>query len=224
MSIRRINKTSEMLDSITCKPLLPFRLAFWIVLFLWLIYTVLYTIHPSDIAAAVLEFALGVIALGALLAAGFQRRDCFLRYAKLSRKGLAWLALSASFMPLIWYTGCWTGWDWMAGLLYAPAGGISQELFFRAALLPLLLRAFKTNPLLALALHAFLFSLWHMPKVLLTAPLGGAIGVSLVTFVCGMLWGKQVQKDKTVVWIVVYHSSLLIVNSLFAWGQCVAIS
>jgi len=213
-----IHRTRKMFDSVTRKPLLPLRLALWGVLFIWLIYTVLYTLHPSDTAAALLEFVPGILAVSVLLAAGFRRRDCFLRFALISQRGLAWLALSMLFMPVIWLTGRWTGWDWRAGLLYAPASGISQELFFRAALLPVLLRTFRTKPFLALTIHALLFSLWHIPKASLTAPLGGVIGVVLVTFICGILWGKQVQHDKTVVWIMVYHSLILIVNSLFTWG------
>ena len=194
------------------------RAALWGVLLIWLGYTVLYTLCPDDGPAALLEFLPGVLAVGILFAAGFSRKDCFLRCAPLSGAGLAWLGASLLFMPLIWLTGRWTGWDSRVALIYAPASGVSQELFFRAALLPVLLAAFKGRPLLANLTHALLFALWHVPKAALTAPLGGVIGVVMVTFMCGLLWAKQVQRDGTVLWVMWYHSLILIGNSFFTWG------
>jgi len=47
---------------------------------------------------------------------------------------------------------------------------------------------------------------------------GGVIGMAVVTFISGWLWEKQVQRDRTIVWLVGYHSMLLIINSFFTWG------
>jgi len=200
------------------KPLLSLRSAMWNILLIWLAYTILYTLHPSDALAAFLEFVPGVLAVTTLVAAGLSLQECYLRTAPISRTGLMLLAASLLFMPFIWFTGRWTGWNRMAALVYAPASGISQELFFRAALLPVLLATFKTKPFLAILIHSLFFTLWHVPKAYMTAPLGGVIGVVVVTFVCGLLWGKQVQRDRTVVWLIGYHSILLIINSFFTWG------
>jgi len=200
------------------KPLISLQSAMWGILAIWLAYTILYTLHPSDTLAAFLEFVPGGLAVITLVAAGFSLEDCYLQMTLISKTGLMLLGASLLFMPFIYLTGHWTGWNWMAALIYAPASGISQELFFRAALLPVLLTTFKAKPTLALLIHSLLFALWHFPKVYMTAPLGGVIGVVGVTFMCGLLWGKQVQHDRTVVWLMGYHSLLLITNSFFTWG------
>ena len=70
------------------------------------------------------------------------RRDCFLTLAPLSRKGFIVLAVVFVFsLSAILPFGRWTGWNWPKMLVYAPTGGVSQELFFRACLLPALLLA-----------------------------------------------------------------------------------
>jgi hypothetical protein len=193
------------------------RSALAVILLLWLAYTLLYTLHPGDTLAAVLEFVPGVLAVTALVTADLSLPECFLRMARPSRSGLMLLAASLLFMPFVWLSGRWTGWNGMAALVFAPASGISQELFFRAALLPVLLATFTAQPSLAVGLHALFFALWHVPKALMVAPLGGVIGAVVVTFVCGLLWGAQVQRDRTVLWLMGFHSLLLMGNSLFTW-------
>lgn len=209
MDISTVSKKHE--------PLLPLRFARWIIFLIWLAYTILYTICPDDSLAILLEFIPGVLAVSVLAAAGFSRQDYYLRIAPISRTGLMLLAGYLLFMPFVLMTGRWTGWNWMEALIYAPASGISQELFFRAALLPVLLATFRSKPFLAILIHSLLFALWHVPKAYMTAPLGGLIGVVVVTFACGLLWGKQVQRDGTVVWLMGYHSILLVINSFFTW-------
>jgi len=199
------------------KPLLSSRSALWIVLVIWAAYTVLYTLHPSDALAAVLEFVPGVLGVITLLAAGLSLQECHLRTGPISRTGLMLLGGSALVAPIMWLTGRWTGWNAAAALIYAPASGISQELFFRAALLPAFLAIVKARPFRATVVHALLFGLWHVPTAVMTAPVGGVIAVSVVTFACGLLWGEQVRCDGTVVWLMGYHTLLLIGNSFFTW-------
>lgn len=199
------------------KPLLSLRSAMWSILLIWLAYTILYTLHPSDLLAAVLEFIPGVLSVTTLVAAGLSLQECYLQMAPASRTGLLLLAASVLFMPFVWFTGRWTGWNGLATLVYAPASGISQELFFRSALLPVFLATFKRKQSLAIIVHSLFFALWHVPRAYMTAPPGGVIGVVAVTFACGLLWGKHVQHDRTVVWLMGYHSLLLIVNSFFTW-------
>ncbi len=196
---------------------LQFRSAVGIIIPLWLAYTVLNTLYPSDAIAAVLGFIPGVLGIGSLFAAGLTSKECYLRVAPISRVGLALLAVLSFIEPLILLSGHWTGWNWISALVYAPASGISQDLFFRAALLPVLMGTFKKRSLLAVSLHSVLFALWHV-RVFMEAPLGGAIGVMIVTFLGGMVWGWQVQRDGTVVYAMAHHTLLLIVQSMFAWG------
>jgi len=199
------------------KPSLSLRLAVWIVLLIWLAYTALYTLRPSDVLAAVLEFLPGVLAVATLVAAGLSLQACHLRTAPISRTGLVLLAASSLVAPVMWLTGRWTGWNAAAALIYAPASGASQELFFRAALLPALLAAFEGRPFRATVVHALLFALWHVPTAYTSAPVGGLIAVTVVTFACGLLWGEQVRRDGTVFWLMGLHTLLLIGNSFFTW-------
>jgi len=194
------------------------RTAAWIVLPLGLLYALLAARLPDDGPAAFLAILPGLLAAGALRAAGFRRRDLHLRPAPLSRTGLGLLAASLVFLPVILITGRWTGWRWPAALVYAPASGISQELYFRAALLPLLTALLGGRRNAALLVHALLFAAWHLPAALPGAPPAGVAGIVAVTFACGLLWGTQVQRDGTVFWLMAYHSLLLAIASLFTWA------
>jgi len=201
------------------KPLLSRHAALVIILFLWVVYTVVYCLHPGDPLAAVLEIIPGILAVSALVAAGFQRETYYLHIAPISKAGAALLAASIIFMPAVWLTGRWTGWNWVAGLIFAPASAISQELFFRSALLSILVATIKKKPFYAILVQSTLFALWHVPKAFMGgAPLIGIIAVVVVTFLCGLLWSSQVQRDGTIIWVMIYHSVLLMVNSLLTWG------
>jgi hypothetical protein len=131
-----------------------------IILLLWLGYTVLQTLflvlQLDETLVSILEFIPGILGVGVLLKAGFSKADLFLRPAWPSWKGLLLLGVFSLVWPFVLSTGRWIGWDWQAALLQG-AGGISQELFFRAALLPAFLVLFKYRPLLALLSHVVLF-------------------------------------------------------------------
>ena len=72
---------------------------------LWLLYTVLYTFHPSDDLAVFLEFIPGGLAIGILVATGLSPKDWYLRVGRISRRGLVLLAALFAFMPFILLTG-----------------------------------------------------------------------------------------------------------------------
>jgi membrane protease YdiL (CAAX protease family) len=136
--------------------------------------------------------------------------------AGLSRAGLAVLAAVfvlalAAILPV----GEWQGWNWTAALLYAPASGVSQELFFRAALLPAAQLVWRKRARLALVVHALLFGLWHIGPLFVGAPIWAVFAVMLVPFICGLGWGWQVQRDRTVVWAMIQHSLIWVVASQF---------
>jgi membrane protease YdiL (CAAX protease family) len=193
------------------------------VLVLWLVYATLQTLlilgYVSEGLFVVVAFAPGILGVGALLAAGLTRQDCYLRLAKPSWGGVAALLAIAVFaLAAMLPFGDWQGWDWQAALLHAPASGVSQELFFRAALLPAMIVLLPRRPCLSLLLQALLFGLWHIGPLFLGAPLGAALAVMLVPFLCGIGWGWQVRRDGTVVWAMVQHSLIWVIGLQFSYG------
>jgi len=187
------------------------------VVLLWIAFTAIQAINLDDPAGTILFFAPGLLGIMILIRAGWRREECYLRLAPLS--GAGFLALTA-FLPLIapiLLSGNWVGLNWVSFLVYAPASAIAQELFFRGTLLPLLLKVLKAKPLFVVFVHSLLFAAWHIPLAALTAPLAGAVAVTVVTFFGGMAWGWQVQRDRTLVWAIVQHSLFLMAMSLFEW-------
>jgi len=182
-----------------------------VVLLLWLAYTALQTLsvtgHVPAAWSLILSFVPGILGVAGLLAAGLSREDCYLRFGKLSWQGFAVLAAVFVFaLSAILPLGSWQGWNWQAALIDAPASGVSQELFFRAVLLPAALWVFRDRPRLALLAHSALFGLWHIGPLFMGAPIWAVLAVMLVPFLSGIGWGWQVQRDRTVVWAMVQHS------------------
>ena len=206
--------------STTSEPLrrpISLGIAVGVVILLWLAYTTLQTLFVmqslGETLPAILGFVPGILGAGVLLAAGLSRGDCYLRVAPLSWKGFAVLVTVFVFaLAAILPSGVWKGWNWIAALVYAPASGISQEMFFRAALLPAVRAMLKNRPTLALLLHSILFGLWHIGPLFLGAPTGAVIAIMLVPFLLGIGWGWQVQHDRTVVWAMVQHSLIWVIG------------
>jgi len=194
--------------------------AFIIVLFLWLAYTVLQTLFVMGYASegwlALLGFVPGVLGVGVLLLAGRSRADCYLQVRGLSWAGLIVLAAVFVFaLSAVLPFGVWQGWSWLAALVYAPASGISQELFFRSSLLPAFETIFKDRRRLALLSHSVLFGLWHIGPLFVGAPLWAVLAVMFVPFLSGLGWGWQVQRDRTVVWAMLQHSLIWVIGLQF---------
>ena len=210
---------SDSTSAVIHGPRLQVRTAVGIIVLLWAAYTAIYSLPLHDtLAGAVLELVPGALGIGALLAAGFRPRDCYLRLAPISMRGLAVLGAVFLILPVLLLSGQWVGFRFLPMLVLAPASGIAQELFFRAALLPALVGTFERRPVRAVALHAVLFALWHVPRVLMTAPVApvpGAVAVAVVTFLAGMGWGWQVQHDRTLAWALAQHVLFLASMSLF---------
>jgi membrane protease YdiL (CAAX protease family) len=195
--------------------------AIGIAIALWLAYTAIQTlsvVYPvAEPWSSAIGFVPGLLALGVLLAAGCSAQECYLEPGRPSRAGLAVLVTIAVLaLVVVLPFGRWQGWNWQAALLYAPADGIAQELFFRSALLPAMHLAFKRKrPWLALLLHTLLFGLWHIAPLFLGAPLWAVVAVMLVPAVCGIGWGWQVQRDGTVLWAMVQHSLIWAIGLQF---------
>jgi membrane protease YdiL (CAAX protease family) len=189
---------------------------------LWLAYTALQTVYVlgwiSETWNAFLGILPGLLGVSGLLVAGFRFRDCYLQWKSVSRRGVVALLFSTILLLPVLTTGTWRGWSPIDALVYAPASGISQELFFRAVLLPSLLFYFQGKLWSSLLVHSTLFGLWHLGPIFMGAPLWAALAVMVVPFLGGLAWGWQVQRDQTVVWAKSAHILILIATSFFSWG------
>jgi hypothetical protein len=170
----------------------------------------------SEPVGTALSLIAGVAAIGLLLAAGWTASDCYLGPGRLSGRGalaLGWLLL---LWPFVLATGQWVGWD--AGRAVTQAlGGVAQELYFRAALLPLMLALLRGRSWVALFLHALLFTVWHAGAVLVTPreAAAGVVALLVVALLAGLSWGWQTLHDGTVRWAMAHHALLWVVGSLF---------
>ena len=191
------------------------------VFLLWAGYTWLQTLGVvgalGESWSAVLGFLPGILGVGVLLAAGWSRQECFLISGRLSWPGLVVLAAVFVFalsaiLPVMEYQG----WSWTRALVLAPVEGIAQELFFRASLLPAFRRILPGRPGWALVGHSVLFGLWHIGPLFVGAPVWAVLAVMGVPFLCGLGWGWQVQRDRTVVWAMVQHSLIWVIGLQFA--------
>jgi membrane protease YdiL (CAAX protease family) len=194
------------------------------VLLLWLVYTALQTLvvmeRLSEPVYAAIGFLPGILAAGTLLAAGLSPEACYLRLARLSGQGFAVLAAVFVFaLAAILPFGAWKGWDWIASLVYAPAGAIAQELFFRSALLPTVQLWLKKRRAAALIVHSILFALWHIGPLFLGAPVPIVAAILLVPLLSGIGWGWQVRRDGTVVWAMIQHSLIWVIGASVEFGS-----
>lgn len=192
------------------------------VLGLWLIYTAIQSASLAQVIAepfaSIISLVPGLLGIILLLSTNFQPSDLYLRLGGISKIGVA---LYAAMIILSWFivfpTGTYAGWRSVAALLYAPIGAISQELFFRAVLLPVLLLAFNGRTWLALIGHSILFGLWHIGTIFAGAPIPTALAVMFVPLLFGLAWGWQVMRDRTVLWSILHHGLLLFIMSFYTW-------
>ncbi len=181
------------------------------------VFTAIHTINIQGIWGAALFFIPGLVGTGIICTSGFSAEQCFLTLRLPSREGLLALALITPLLFPVVLSGEYSGWNTVSVLIYAPASGFAQELFFRGVLLPSLMRRFVKRPIAAILIHSILFSLWHLPLVFLSDPAGIA-PVLIVTFIGGVAWGWQVYRDGTILWSTLHHSAYLMVMALFSWG------
>ncbi|MBE0411208.1 MAG: CPBP family intramembrane metalloprotease [Anaerolineales bacterium] len=191
-----------------------------VVILLWAGYTALQTLYVvgyiSDGWSAILGFMPGLIGLGILLLVGHSRQELYLVARPLSRPGF--LVLTVVFLVALGAVlpfSFWGGWNWKGAFIYAPASGISQELFFRSVLLPVMVMIIKGRKKIGLVLHSLLFGLWHIGPLFVGAPPWAVMAVMLVPFLCGLGWGWQVQRDGTVLWAMLQHSLIWVIGLQF---------
>jgi hypothetical protein len=193
---------------------LPFPIAAAVVLALAAPYVVLNTAFPGPVLTYAGGFVVAGAALGALWLAGLPPWRCFVRIALASRQGAFVLALLSLFIPAVLLAGRGQPLSPLDDLVYAPASALGQELYFRAALLTVLLRLSHGRPLLArltLPLSALLFALWHLRAFRVVAP-APALAVLFITFIAGMFWAWQARRDGTMLYTFAQHTLFLIVQ------------
>jgi len=191
-----------------------------LVLAIWLVYTAMQTISVlgilDDAEYALLGFIPGIAGVAVLVSAGLSPQDCHLRLRRPSTAGIAILVVILVFaLSAVLPFGQFQGWNWMAALVLAPVAGVSQELFFRSSLLPAMQFILRGRPWRALFFHSTLFGIWHIAPLFLGAPLWAVFAVMLVPFICGIGWGWQVQRDRTIVWAMVQHSLIWVIGLQF---------
>lgn len=190
-----------------------------VTLLMGVLFTVLDVLQPAEWLFSLLAFLPGAISIATLRAAGLSRDQLYLQPGRISRVGLGLLAVTTLLLlPILGGSTSWQGWHWLPALVYAPASGMAQELYFRSSLLPALERAVNGRRTLALLMHSLIFIGFHLRTFQSIGSLVPSLLVALVLFLAGCGWGWQVQRDRTVVWSMLQHSFFLMLMSMFGWG------
>ena len=198
---------------------LPFAVALVITLIMGLVITWIDVLQPAEPIFSILSFIPGLISITALLLSGMSRANLYLRLDKISRQGLLVLIVTTVLLlPILGSSTGFGGWKWLPALVFAPASGIAQEIYFRGSLLPALEKSVKDKKVIALLLHAMIFVGYHFRTFRSVPSLPVAMLVAVVLFLAGCGWAWQVQRDKTIVWAAAQHSLFLMIMSMFEWG------
>jgi membrane protease YdiL (CAAX protease family) len=201
------------------KPLISFPLAMFVTLVMAVAYTLLDTLQPSEPVLTLLAFFPGGLSLALLSAAGLSRDQLNLRLRRISIPGLLVLGgVTVLLLPILGSSTEWIGWHWLPALVYAPASGIAQELYFRSSLLPGLEFAFRGKKTTALLAHSLVFVGFHYRTFQAVPTLPLAVLVATVLFLAGCGWGWQVRRDRTTLWAMLQHSFFLVLMSMFNWA------
>lgn len=199
--------------------MLPFPFSLLVTLIMGIFYTWVDLRQFPEPAQSLLAFIPGLVSLGALFAAGLTRQKLNLKLASLSRAGAGALGITTVLLlPILASSSVFIGWRWVPALVYAPASGIAQELYFRSALLGGLQRAMPGRKGAALITHSLVFISFHLRTFLSLPSLGIGIVVGVVLFLAGCGWGWQVQRDRTILWAALQHSLFLMLMSMFDWA------
>ena len=168
---------------------------------------------------SLLAFLPGGLSLAALFGSGATRKGLYLQLAPLSRSGGIALGITTILLlPILASSSAFLGWRWLPALVYAPASGIAQELYFRSALLGGLQRGMPGRRTAVLLVHSLVFLGFHLRTFLSLPSFGIGVLVALVLFSAGCGWGWQVQRDRTIVWASMQHSLFLMLMSMFDWA------
>jgi hypothetical protein len=103
--------------------------AAWVMLFMWLVYTLVYTLPFDKNLEAILEVITASLGVVALMWMGFSRQELDLQVKPVSKGG--WVALGLSTLALIGPLSMvqWAGVRWVPLLIFAPLSGITGGAF-----------------------------------------------------------------------------------------------
>lgn len=188
---------------------LPKTLASWVVIALWLPYIALNTMFPGPLLTYTLGLALALLGLTLLWLAGVPVRASYVLLAPLSRQGALLLFVLMLALPAAFIAGRLQPWRPLDDLVYAPASALAQELYFRAGLLVALTTVFHSRKSAALVAQGVLFGVWHL-RAFAVVPLAPALGVILATTIAGLIWGREAQRDGTMIYTAAQHTLFLI--------------
>jgi membrane protease YdiL (CAAX protease family) len=200
---------------------LPRWLAIVIVLLMGAFYTFLDVRQLSEPINTILSFVPGLLSFAAIIFAKMQSNviESYLIPRKLSIHGSIALAVVAvCLLPILLSISSKVGWHWIPALVYAPASGIAQELYFRASLLPAMEGLIQNKNITAICLQSTVFVAFHLRTFMSIGANPIIAVVVVVLFVAGIAWGYQVQKDRTIIWAVALHGTFLVIMSMFKWG------
>ncbi len=195
---------------------IPRRIAVPLVLLLLVPYTAYFWASPTGLGSTILGFLPGLIGIGLLLGSGFQTPDLYLRPGHLSRRGGLALAAVFPLLAVIVASGTWSGWD-RAHPLESALGGVAQELYFRASVLPAMLWLLRGRLRSALVGHGMLSVAWHARMFTQSGLVLGVV-IFLVLLIAQLAWGYAANHDRTVVWVTLQHMAFLVAMSPFTWG------
>ena len=199
--------------------LLSFEGALVITLVMGIVITIVDFLQPEEPVLSMLAIIPGVISIVALSASGLSFAKLYLHLRWISLSGLfALAATTILLLPILGSSTGFSGWKWLPALVYAPTSGIAQEIYFRGSLLPALEQALHGKKIAALLLHALLFVGYHFRTFRSVPSVPIALLIAIVLFAAGCGWAWQVQKDRTVVWVIGQHSLFLMIMSMFEWS------
>jgi membrane protease YdiL (CAAX protease family) len=200
---------------------IPRWLAIAIVLLMGAAYTLLDVLQPSEPIYTILSFMPGLLSFTVIILGRLHPNviESYLIPRKLSlRGGIALVVVALCLLPILLSPSGKVGWHWIPALVYAPASGIAQELYFRASLLPAMEGLLQKKKFAAIGLHSLVFVAFHLRTFLSIGPNSIMAAVVIVLFVAGFAWGYHAQRDRTTIWAIALHSSFLVIMSMFKWG------
>ncbi len=201
--------------------ILPRWLIIVIVLLMGAFYTFLDIRQLTEPLNSILSFVPGLLSFAAIIFTKMQPSisQSYLIPRKLSIHGsIALAVVIVCLLPILLSTSGKVGWHWLPALVYAPASGITQELYFRASLLPAMEGLVHNRKLAAIFLQSTVFVVFHLRTFISIGANPILAVVVVVLFVAGSAWGYQVQKDRTIIWAVALHGTFLVIMSMFKWG------
>ena len=177
---------------------------------LWFPYILLNAIFPGPVPTYLLGVLLALLGIALATLGEVPPSRGYLQWARASRQGIVCCIGQLCLLLLVLALGRGASWDWREALVFAPLSALGQELYFRSALLGVLEGVFLRSAKTAVLLQALLFSIWHLRAFqVTTVPI--ALAILMAAFIAGCLWGWQVQKDRTVLYVTAQHALFLIV-------------